>query len=219
MSAGTIEIIDVIHTYSQHSKTPQVFIVISRRPEFIYKKTGNSLMAHDGGFYDFMYIEAPSRSFQAFGGREFDIKLDDGSTLHCAGQVWSGGSSDVELMMHVGCATLEELANCYVFCGAEISRAKYDAWMAKSAPSHDYYKHDVRSSLAYLEKLYRDYPEWDKSVSPKRARTLRQRGATIRRHPVTGKPGWSKGFERKKAEIIERTMPGYKGRFHPDLAK
>lgn len=218
MIAADIEIIDVIHHYHQYSKTPQVFVVISRDPEWIYAKEGNNLAAHDGGFYDFMQIEPGTKD--AFAGREFDIKLTDGTLLHCAGQVWaSGTSTPPEPMISVGCASIAALEKCYVFSGAKISKAKYDDWMTKNTPSHDYYKYDLRSSLSYHEKLYRDYPDWDHPVSPKRARTLRKRGVTIRRHPMTGKPGWSPNFERKKAEILVRTSPDYKGRFHPEASK
>lgn len=213
-----IEIIDVIHHYDAYSTIdkPQILMVISRNPQFVYTQTGNRLMAHDGGFYDFMYIEPPSAGFKAFAGREFDIQLADGSTLHCKGQVWAGGGSDVEPMIHVGCATLEELEKCYVFCGGVVSKAKYDAWMAVNAPSLNYEKYDPRSQLSWLEKLYRDNPDFDSAVSPKRARKLRQRGVTLRRHPVTGARGWSPNFERRKAEIIAKNAPGYKGKFHPD---
>lgn len=217
-TSDPIEIIDVIHNYSQYSTTPQVFVVISRRPKFVYEKRGNNLVAHDGGFYDYMYIEQPSRAFQAFGGREFDIQLIDGSTMHCKGQVWSGRKVEqVEPMIEVGCATLDQLRECYCFFGAQISKAKYDDWMATNTPSYNYEKYDPRSTLEWLDETRRKFPDSDRPVSKKRARKLRQRGVTVRRHPVTGKHGWSPSYERRKAEIERKNAPDYKGRFHPDV--
>ena len=202
-----IKIIDVIaKPYMTGSKTICYYIVVDRSPRRTYERDGNRLTAHDSGFYDFMAIEPGSRG--AFAGRSFEIALVDGSQLECRGQVWSCAPPDDIDAVQVGVATLEDLQRCYVFGASHVSREKLAAWLAMNKPSSDYYKYDPRSTLAYQDKIHRDYPSLDKCVSPKRARKLRKRGVTIRRHPATGAPGWSRSYERKKAEIRARKKVG-----------
>ncbi|WP_323141313.1 hypothetical protein [Massilia phyllosphaerae] len=198
-----IAIIDVIaKPYMTGSKTICYYVVVDRAPTYVYRRDGNYLTAHDSGFYDFMQIDPGSRG--AFAGRTFTIALTDGSQLECDGQVWSVGPiGDIDAVQ-VGVATLEQLEHCYCFLGGYVLREKLQAWLAVNKPSADYYKYDPRETLAWQDALYRDHPGLDTTVSPKRARTLRQRGVTIRRHPVTGRPGWSKSYERKKAAILAR---------------
>ncbi|HAV37428.1 MAG TPA: hypothetical protein DCX52_13930 [Massilia sp.] len=216
-----IEIIDVILHYNTISKNPQVMVVIDRMPDFVYAQEGTQLMANDSGFYDLLNIAGGTN---AFGGRKFDIKLQDGTALHCHGQVWSGTVTpnpamvrDMEAVKEVGINTIEGLKECHVYCAGLISLAKLNDWLARNQPSYDYDKYDPRCTLAYQDELYRKYPDMDRPVCAKRARRLRKRGVTIRRHAGTGARGWSPSYERKKAEIRQRTAPDYKGRFHPDV--
>jgi hypothetical protein len=198
-----IEIIDVIaKPYMTGSKTICYYVVVDRAPKHVYQRDGNHLTAHDSGFYDFMQIEPGSRN--AFAGRKFSINLTDGSQFECNGQVWSVGPIGGIDAVQVGVATLQQLESCYVFFGGYVAREKLLAWLASNKPSRDYYKYDPRETLTWQDKLYRDHPDFDTSVSPKRARKLRKRGVTIRRHPMTGRPGWSKSYERKKAVILTR---------------
>lgn len=198
-----IQIIDVIaKPYMIGSKTTSYYVVVDRAPKLVYQREGNRLTAHDSGFYDFMAIENGSRG--AFAGREFSITLTDGSAIQCVGQVWSCGPFDGIDAVQVGVATLASLEQCYVFSAGYLAREKLAAWLAENKPSGDYYKYDPRETLAWQDKIYRDYPNLDQQVSPKRARKLRKRGVTIRRHPVTGRPGWSPSYERKKATIRAR---------------
>jgi hypothetical protein len=204
-TSDPIEIIDVIaKPYMTGSKTICYYVVANRAPQHVYQRDGNYLTAHDSGFYDFMQIEPGSRD--AFAGRKFSIQLTDGSQFECDGQVWSrapiGGIDAVQ----VGVATLQALENCYCFFGGYVAREKLEAWLAVNKPSGDYYKYDPRSTLAWHDQFYRDHPDFDTTVSPKRARKLRKRGVTIRRHPVTGAPGWSQAYERKKAAIQARQV-------------
>lgn len=210
-----IKIIDVIHHYNAYGM--QIMVVVDRMPEYRYERVGNNLTAHDSGFWDFMFIEAPTKHFQAFAGREFDIQLADGSTMHCKGQVWSGRQSGPtpEPLVSVGVNTIEGLTKCHVFmsCGG-ISKAKYEAWLAENTPSYRLDKYDPRASMAFWDEIYRNNPDWDHPVCAQRARKLRKRGITIRRHPVTGKPGWSASYERHKADENLWADPNYRGRHY-----
>jgi hypothetical protein len=196
-----IQIVDVIaKPYMTGSKTMCYYVVVDRMPQRIYERDDNKLTAHDSGFYDFMQIEPGSRG--AFAGRKFSLQIADGTQLECDGQVWACGPQNGIDAVQVGVATLEALAQCYVFFGGYVAREKLQAWLATNTPSANYYKYDPRETLAYLDGLYRRHPGMDDRVSPKRARTLRKRGVTIRRHPETGAPGWSRSYERKKAAIL-----------------
>jgi hypothetical protein len=198
-----IQIIDVIaKPYMTGSKTICYYVVVDRAPRHIYRRDGNKLTAHDSGFYDFMQIEPGSS--KAFAGRKFSIQLTDGSQFECNGQVWSCAPHDGIDAVQIGVATIAQLENCYCFFGGYVAREKLQAWLAANKPSGDYYKYDPRETLAWQDKLYRDHPDFDTAVSAKRARKLRKRGVTIRRHPVTGRPGWSKSYERKKVAILAR---------------
>lgn len=212
-----IDIVDVIHNYHAYSKNPQIMIVLSRMPEWVYERSGYQLTAHDSGIYNFLYEQPGSTG--TFGEAKFDIKMTDGSTLHCDGQVWSGRECpDPEPLISAGINTIEGLAkcHCYMGCGG-VSKAKYDAWMAVNTPSHNYHKYDPTETLEWLDEMRRKFPDIDRPISKKRARKLRQRGVTVRCHPVTGRLGWSPSYERQKAVIIRKSAPDYKGEFHPDV--
>jgi hypothetical protein len=202
-AAVDINIIDVIaKPYMVGSKTMCYYVVVDRAPQHIYQRDGNKLTAHDSGFHDFMQIEPGSSN--AFAGRKFSIQLADGSQFECNGQVWSCAPHDGIDAVQVGVATIAQLENCYCFLGGYVAREKLAAWLAANTPSANYSKYDPRETLAYLDGLYRRHPSMDDRVSPKRARTLRKRGVTIRRHPETGAAGWSPAYERKKAAILAR---------------
>jgi hypothetical protein len=196
-----IQIIDVIVTYSQYApERPHYSVIVDRSPLWIYAKEENRLTAHDSGFYDFLSI-SPGTT-KAFGGREFNISLTDGTTYRCKGQVWACGSSTAEPVVYIGIGTIERLKECYVFSSAYLSKAKLDAWLATNKPSRNYHKYDPRYTVEWLDAIYAKYPP-DRTVCAKRARKLRIRGATIRINQDTGKRGWSPSYERKKAEILK----------------
>lgn len=191
-----VQIVDVIITPQK-----QIFVVTDRSPLRVYEQHGNRLIARDSGFYDCMTIEPGTA--KAFAGRKFTLSLQGGEQLECNGQVWSSHHPDLigEPTVQVGRATLEDLKQCYVFFGGCISKAVLDEWLSKNKPSRHYKKYDPRYTLAYWDDLYQRH-DWDKKVSPARARKLRKRGVTIRTNAVTGKKGWSPSYERQKAEIM-----------------
>lgn len=99
-----------------------IALVLNRMPIFKYERFENLLYANDGGFVSVYYYEKPSRSFQAFGGRKFDLHLLNGETVHCDGQWWDGGTSKLEQTLdvklrRVAISTIEKLKGCYVYYG------------------------------------------------------------------------------------------------------
>lgn len=138
-------IIDVIrHSTKFAGGLTQGFIVLDKMPEFIYERRGNCLVAADDGFYDCLHYDKPSKNWKAFAGREFDLKMKDGTIEHAYGQWWSGKHQEnaPELIISLGMNTIEELHKCYVFCSGHVSKAKYDAWLSCNTPSDNYYKYD-----------------------------------------------------------------------------
>jgi hypothetical protein len=168
----SIRILDVIERASPYSSQKFYYIVVDRKPSRVYARDGNRLTSSDDGFHDFLQIDPGTKL--AFGGREFDIELSDGSVYHATGDVWSvGAPMGFEQTVGVGINTLEGLDECYVFTSASISAEKLSAWLAENTPSTNYYKHDRKSSVDYLAGIYR---QGARNVSAARARTLRKRG-------------------------------------------
>lgn len=99
-------------------------LVLNKKIEFEYQKHRNLLIGMDKTktFVDCLYYEEPRGGFKAFGGREFDITLDNGETINCNGQWWHGGFSEAEeiLKMKLTSVTVKDihsLRECYVFRG------------------------------------------------------------------------------------------------------
>lgn len=219
-----IKIVDVVELWGPYGKKPHYCVVVDRKPEYIYRRVGIQLIAEDSGFFQLRYIHGPVPG-DAFGGAKFDMQLEGGEVLHCEGQVWDGtpwphmmrGKEPVNLepMISIGVATLDELRKCYVFMGGNLLVSKLEAWLKDNKPTYDYYKYDERSSLEYWEDFYAKNPTYGNRVCTKRARKLRQRGVTIRR-AADGAKYWHASFERRKAEILEKQKPGWLPPYHPD---
>lgn len=99
--------------------------------QLTYEKHGGLLIGSDerGIFYDCLYYDRPSQYMKAFGGREFDLQMKDGSVTHCCGQYWYGHIDDAwkavgEEITEIGASTKEELKECFVFTSRNISAKK-----------------------------------------------------------------------------------------------
>lgn len=190
-------IIDVIQ--HRNAYNVQTMIVVDRMPEFVYVRRGEHFIAHDDGFYDFLAGHAGKGD--AFAGREFHIKLEDGSTFHCQGRVWSSGHGGhvSEAVVEVGVATVEQLHKCYVFMGGRVSAAKLQAWLDANKPSGNYRKYDPRHTVEWLDSVF---TTGSRPIGAKRARQLRRRGVRIFKDGA-GRRSWSPGYEHRKAEILK----------------
>jgi hypothetical protein len=98
--------------------------VLKDKLELKYNKQDGLIIGLDDSctFLDLYYYEAPSQGFKAFGGREFDITLENGEVIHCNGQWWSGGSEKASKLLGeevISCTAndAESLKRCYVYHG------------------------------------------------------------------------------------------------------
>ena len=105
------------------SKSKQIFFVFNRKVKFIHTQFDNeTIIGEDEGIYNFYFYKSPSKYFQAFAGREFDLKMSDGSTTHCFGQWWDGLTKAAKLMFdgvlsNIAYSDIESLKKCYVYYG------------------------------------------------------------------------------------------------------
>ena len=192
-----INIVDVIARPSQFGQIVHYYVIVDRAPRLVYeRRSGGMLVAADDGFYDVLHISPGST--EAFAGREFDISLTDGTTLRAKGQVWSSHIKHDEPTIEVGVATLEQLAQCYVFFGGTMSRAKLDAWLVNNTPSKRYSKYDPRETMEAIDARW---STGDRKVCAERARVLRRRGVRIFKN-AAGQRSWSPSYERRKAKLL-----------------
>lgn len=98
--------------------------VLSERPKITFERHGKFLFGLDeyGVFADCYGYERPTKYAKAFGGREFEIPMNDGTVTKASGQWWHGASH--AFTKTLGCniisATardIKSLKDCYVFCG------------------------------------------------------------------------------------------------------
>lgn len=127
-----------------------VALVMKNELKFKYKKHGNIIIGIDesGTFVDCLYYEAPWGRFKAFAGREFDIPLENGETIHCNGQWWHGGSEQAEKILGkeiVGATVndVESLKKCYVFTGCfAIKENKHKLIENYPGKLYEYYEYE-----------------------------------------------------------------------------
>ena len=139
-----IQIIDVIKHKNKYST--QTMIVIDKHPEFKYKRVGDMLIAEDSGFFSFYKYKKPSKNWEAFAGREFDIHLDSGEIEKAYGQWWDHLPEDYsDLVYCFGTQTEEGLARCNVFHSSKVDKVLVDEWLADNEPSNNYHKYDTKN--------------------------------------------------------------------------
>lgn len=137
------EIIDVImHTDAYHTSP---YIVLDSPLNLIYERHGNYLIGEDSGFFGFLAKKPFDKRWPAFGGREFDIPLLDGSVEKAYGQYWDEIPDDwCDLVAVVGASSLPELNECYVFSGFCVDTQLIEKWLLENEPSNNYNKYNKR---------------------------------------------------------------------------
>lgn len=137
-----IKVIDVI--FHKNLYGTQHFLVISRKPKFLYERQGNWLIAKDGIFYNFYFKKYDSYA-QGFAGNKFDIPMKDGSVEHASGQWWDSVHPDYEgKVVGIGAETIENLGRCNVFSSVYIDKKALKEILSRPNPSNNYEKYDKR---------------------------------------------------------------------------
>lgn len=104
------------------------FLVFDEMPDKISTKYGDdTIIGRIGGiFYDFLAKRNERR--EAFGGRKFDIVLDNGEIEKCEGQWWDAVTdrareelekegNPLSKMVLIGVSSVDRLLDCYVYYG------------------------------------------------------------------------------------------------------
>jgi len=139
------KVIDLILHRNKYST--QAMVVLDKMPEFKYHReiiNGKTwLLASDGPFRSAYYNDPPSPGFRAFGGREFDIPMDDGQVVKATGQWWDGyPSNDI---VEIGISTVEKLGECNVFMHGRMHKPVAENLLANySNPSNNVHKYKPR---------------------------------------------------------------------------
>ena len=92
-----------------------------------------------GIFYDFLAKRNERR--EAFGGRKFDIVLDNGEIEKCEGQWWDAATdrareelekegNPLSKMVLIGVSSVDRLLDCYVYYGLWASESKIEEMIA-----------------------------------------------------------------------------------------
>ena len=120
-----IKILAVVKFNDHHA------FVLDEPIKYTYEKFDEMLIGSDesGIFYNCLFYERPIGQFKAFAGREFDLPLKDGGTIHCNGQYWDGKSDKASKIKGVNiipctCGYIEDLKQCYVYCGNYADKEK-----------------------------------------------------------------------------------------------
>lgn len=113
--------------------------VLNRAPKPLYRREDNCLVGRDGPFVKLYYHETPRGRFKAFAGHEFDIPLEDGTSVRAHGQWWLGGYPGA---VDAAWGTKSELLKCYVFYGGawdpEVLAGMRDAYKGEVYPYWSY---------------------------------------------------------------------------------
>lgn len=161
------------------------FLVFDEMPDKISTKYGDdTIIGRIGGiFYDFLAKRNERR--EAFGGRKFDIVLDNGEIEKCEGQWWDAATdrareelekegNPLSKMVLIGVSSVDRLLDCYVYYGLWASESKIEEMIA-DYKGRIYEMLNIESfSLRYLPHLVWDGIQfcgwlWDGSRPVKRA--------------------------------------------------
>jgi hypothetical protein len=152
-----------------------VAMVLDEMPDLKFKKQGEFPFEHvilgsDGTFLQTYFYDQPGTHWQAFGGRKFDIMMEDGSVEHCYGQWWDGVKETHKKMVDgeivaVTAASIDDLKKCYVFFGYKgikhkiselLSQYKgiiYDYWDYEMLVTNNRYRRSKKKLRIALRKI------------------------------------------------------------------
>lgn len=144
--------------------------VLNHAPVFKYKKQNNVIVGTDGVFASCYFNDPSSRNFEAFGGRKFDIELENGEVEHCHGQWWDGIKPEAIKMLgtyelvHVTYGTKDHLKKCYVFYGCTGIKNEIEKLRKQyHGKVYDYWEYE---KIMRIEKL------WDENRKLQKAQSI-----------------------------------------------
>ena len=126
------------------NKNGHLYLMVDNIPQMTYEKVGSSYIGSDNNNYfsDYLKYEHGYGRFVAFAGREFPIKLKDGSITKLKDHWWASGSYDKNhKYIGVGLGTLSELQDCFVFCSYNIREDKLDALVEEYLQDNIFYEY------------------------------------------------------------------------------
>lgn len=125
--------------------------VLERPLQLKYTRYGNgTLVGIDGCFLSCYYYEKPWGRFKAFAGREFDLKMTDGTVQHCNGQWWDGISEKARQavsgdIIDTTASDIESLGRCYCFSGFTAIKHLLDTFRATyKGKTYDYWEYEAK---------------------------------------------------------------------------
>ena len=143
MSADDFKVVSVVKFNDGEA------LVLNRPIRFIYSESGRDLIGSDGPFRDFLGY---SRDGNAFGGREFNLTMVDGSTRKIKDHwwaTWKEGYSSITV------GDVEALRKCYVYHGAHITPDDYARLRAQyTGAVFDYWDYEKIIKHEYWVSLY-----------------------------------------------------------------
>lgn len=132
--------------------------------DYKYHRIGDNIIyGTDGLRYISYKYDRPSGRFFAFGGRKFNLKIEDTCEIvDCYGQWWDGGSDIVEKelgldLISITYNTIEELKKCYVYYGAMIDKNRFSEILKEQGELfyYDYFEYEKLIKYDDIWKKYR----------------------------------------------------------------
>lgn len=169
------------------------FLVFDEMPDKISTKYGDdTIIGRIGGvFYDFLAKRNERR--EAFGGRKFDIVLDNGEIEKCEGQWWDAVTdrareelekegNPLSKMVLIGVSSVDRLLDCYVYYGLWASESKIEEMIADyKGRIYEYYEFKEEVINKINETLRKSYIQsWKERIIRS---GMRQKGKDVFESP------------------------------------
>lgn len=141
-----------------------IALVVDKMPELTYEKKGEYLIGSDDSnlLFSCLYYQDCGK-YKAFSGREFDLPMKDGSTIHLNGQYWNDEEGRCAKFLNINLgritiADIEELKKCFVFRGLQANVDVYEKLVKEFLEANPNYE-----IFGYYE--YEDYIQARRSVN------------------------------------------------------
>lgn len=138
------------------------YCVFDEIPEITYEKIGSSYVGsatdEDGNIIFSKHLGYDSYG-KAFGGRELSLTMKDGSVKKIKDYWYDWGHyREHGEFIDIGGGTLEDLQDCYVYCGYYINKQTFEKMLA------DYYSREKEYEYYEIEKWCKLQYQWHDMV-------------------------------------------------------